>query len=210
VRRRRTLREDEQALWTAFVRTITPLRKAVTRAPDGAPGSAPGGASDGVSKAVPVSDNAPSAGVARRPVPLSGAGLPQPPAPQKREPGYTLVRSQATVAIGERRPGLDDTSWRALVSGKLRPTRTLDLHGQNAQVAFQRLHAFMVQARADNVRCVEVITGLGSGREGGVLRRELPFWLGRPDLRPLILAVTHPHAANQGSVRILLRRGRSA
>ncbi|ACI50081.1 Smr protein/MutS2 [Gluconacetobacter diazotrophicus PA1 5] len=194
MRRRRTLREDEQALWTAFVRDIKPLaRKAAAGNPAGAPEPAP------------VPDVVPSPVRGRRAAPLA-AGSPQPAPLQPRVPAYTLHRSQASVEIGERRPGLDDTSWRALVSGKLRPTRTLDLHGQNVQAAFQRLHAFLVQARADNLRCVEVITGLGSGRQGGVLRRELPFWLGRPDLRPLILAVTHPHAANQGSVRILLRR----
>ena len=42
----------------------------------------------------------------------------------------------------------------------------------------------------------------------GVLRRELPLWLNRPDIRPLILAAAHPHAANPGSVRLLLRRAR--
>jgi DNA-nicking Smr family endonuclease len=39
-----------------------------------------------------------------------------------------------------------------------------------------------------------------------VLRRELPLWLNMSELRPLILAVTHPHAANDGAVRLLLRR----
>ncbi|MBB2167811.1 DNA mismatch repair protein [Gluconacetobacter aggeris] len=196
VRRRRVLGKDEQALWTAFVRDIRPLaRKAAARARavDAAPPVPP--------PSVPSAD--PHDRVAR-PAP------PAPPSdmPRVDRPAYTLVRSRAEIAIGQRGPGLDDTSWRTLVSGKLRPSRTLDLHGQNAQAAFQRLHAFLVQARSDNLRCVEVITGLGSGREGGVLRRELPFWLGRPDLRPMILAVVHPHAANQGSVRILLRRAR--
>ena len=39
-----------------------------------------------------------------------------------------------------------------------------------------------------------------------MLRRELPLWLNLPDLRPLVLAASHPHAANNGSVRLLLRR----
>ena len=55
---------------------------------------------------------------------------------------------------------------------------------------------------------VEVITGRGSGEQGGVIRRELPLWLNLPQLRPLVLAVTHPHAANVGSVRLLLRKSR--
>jgi hypothetical protein len=36
----------------------------------------------------------------------------------------------------------------------------------------------------------------------------LPVWSILPALRPLVLAATHPHAANPGSVRLLLRRPR--
>jgi DNA-nicking Smr family endonuclease len=39
-----------------------------------------------------------------------------------------------------------------------------------------------------------------------VLRRELPHWLNAPALRPLILALAHPHRANTGAVHVLLRR----
>jgi len=55
---------------------------------------------------------------------------------------------------------------------------------------------------------VEVITGRGAGEAGGVLRRELPHWLNLPSLRPLVLAAIHPHPANPGAVRVLLRRTR--
>ena len=56
------------------------------------------------------------------------------------------------------------------------------------------------------MRCVEVITGRGSGEAGGVIRREFPLWLNEAALRPLVLAASHPHPANQGAVRLLLRR----
>ena len=84
--------------------------------------------------------------------------------------------------------------------------RTLDLHGRTAQRAFHALHGFLHAAHADHVRVVEVITGRGSGETGGVIRRELPLWLNLPALRPLVLAASHPHPANPGSVRLLLRR----
>ena len=42
--------------------------------------------------------------------------------------------------------------------------------------------------------------------EGGVLRRELPHWLNAPDLRRILLAAAHPHAANTGAVHLMLRR----
>jgi hypothetical protein len=48
-----------------------------------------------------------------------------------------------------------------------------------------------------------VVTG-----QGGVLRRELPLRLNLPELRGVVLAAAHPHAANPGAVRLLLRRAR--
>ena len=116
----------------------------------------------------------------------------------------------AAVAVGEQPAGLDRASWTRLRTGKLLPERTLDLHGRTAQHAFMALQAFLLRAHAERVRCVEVITGRGSGEQGGVIRRELPLWLNLPQLRPLVLAVTHPHAANLGAVRLLLRRTRPA
>ena len=60
---------------------------------------------------------------------------------------------------------------------------------------------FLRGAHAERLRCVEVVTG-----HSGVMRRELPLWLNLPELRRLVLAAAHPHAANPGSVRLLLRR----
>ena len=111
-----------------------------------------------------------------------------------------------SISVGDHPGGLDNSSWNRFRSGKLTPQRTLDLHGRTAERAFHSLHAFLHAAHADRLRCVEVITGRGSGEGGGVLRREFPVWLNLPALRPLVLAATHPHAANTGSVRLLLRR----
>jgi DNA-nicking Smr family endonuclease len=84
----------------------------------------------------------------------------------------------------------------------------LDLHGRTAQGAWSAIQAFLTEAHGEGVRCVEVITGRGVGEQGGVLRRELPMWLNQPALRAIVLAAAYPHAANQGAVRILLRRPR--
>jgi hypothetical protein len=46
------------------------------------------------------------------------------------------------------------------------------------------------------------------GEGGGVIRRELPLWLNLPEIAPLVLGAVHPHAANPGAVRLLLRRVR--
>ncbi len=112
----------------------------------------------------------------------------------------------AYMAVGEQPGGVDNSTWARLRTGKLPPGRTLDLHGRTAQHAFHALQTFLHRAHADRVRCVEVITGRGSGEAGGVIRRELPLWINTPPLRPMVLAMAHPHAANVGSVRLLLRK----
>jgi DNA-nicking Smr family endonuclease len=122
--------------------------------------------------------------------------------PTPRRPGL------GPLVIGMQPPGVDNATWQRFRSGKMVVSRTLDLHGRTAQRSHHALVSLLRGAHADGLRCVEVITGRGSGENGGVLKRELPFWLNLPDLRPLVLAAAHPHAANPGSVRILLRRAR--
>ncbi|MCE2576434.1 Smr/MutS family protein [Komagataeibacter sp. FNDCR2] len=195
--RQRRLNEEEQALWAAFAQGIAPLRTARPAAMPDVPASAPAAAPAGEGRAAMSRAEIEQRLMAGQVHAVHGTAAHRLMVHKSRDGAFE---------IGVRRPGLDDTSWRGLVSGKLRPARRLDLHGQVAQTAFHRLHGFLVQAHADNVRCVEIITGLGSGHHGGILRRELPFWLGRGDLGRLILAVVHPHAANQGAVRVLLRR----
>lgn len=108
---------------------------------------------------------------------------------------------QAPLAIGAHPGGVDRASWHRFRTGRLRASRILDLHGHTAQHAFHALEAFLRRAHSEGLRCVEVVTG-----QGGVLRHELPHWLNLPEFRAMILAATHPHAANPGSVRLLLRR----
>lgn len=114
----------------------------------------------------------------------------------------------APIEVGTSPGGVDRATWARLRAGKLRVERTLDLHGHTLQRAHAELHAFLGRAMTDRVRCVEVITGRGSGESGGAIRREFPLWLNGPALRPMVLAASYPHAANHGSVRLLLRRVR--
>ena len=172
----RRLTDPERQLWDAFSRQIQPLKGRKPPRP----------------AAAPAPEKPAPAPAARQAAPMRV--MPQ-PAMQPR-----------MVEIGSRQPGLDDTSWRFLSNGRLRPERRLDLHGRTAQAAFAALHGFLLRAQAEQLRCVEIITGVGSGQEGGILRRELPFWLSRHDLRHLVLAAVHPHPGNPGSVRVLLRR----
>jgi DNA-nicking Smr family endonuclease len=136
------------------------------------------------------------------------AGAPAAAVAAKRPP--PRPQPAAALAVGDPPGGLDRASWTRLRTGRRAPERTLDLHGKTAERAHQALRAFLPAAQADGVRCVEIVTGRGSGEGGGVLKRELPHWLNLPPLRGLVLAATYPHPANQGAVRLLLRRVRPA
>jgi len=142
-----------------------------------------------------------------KPVP-EGAAQPPLAARPASAPPVPNARPHCSLTVGENPGGIDRASWHRLERGKMPAERRLDLHGRTAQAAFHALHAFLGAAQAEGVRCVEIITGRGSGPEGGVLRRELPHWINQPSLRRLVLAAAYPHAANQGAVRLLLRRPR--
>lgn len=163
-------------------------------------------------------DRAAWASFAARIRPLAGRDHPPPAAdaaprgaqlvrPTSAAPGRSSRGTHPSLAVGDHPGGVDAATWRRFRTGKLAAARVLDLHGQTAQRAFFALAAFLRAAQADGLRCVEVVTGRGS-MGNGVLRRELPHWLNLPEIRPLVLAAAHPHAANQGAVRLLLRRVR--
>ncbi len=154
--------------------------------------------------------------------PLAGrAAPPQPPPPQPppapREavpaPRAAIARARragaplAPLAIGAAPGGLDGGTWGRLRAGRIAPERTLDLHFHTLARARQALETTLREAQAGGLRCLDVITGRGSGEGGGAIRRELPLWLNLPALRPLVLAATHP-GGNVGVTRLLLRRPR--
>jgi DNA-nicking Smr family endonuclease len=180
--RRSRLTETDHAAWASYASRITPLP----------------GRQRPVLVEAPASTDAPAAGPPARASTL-------PPRRGAHVRGAHLAPTALTV--GTQPGGVDNATWQRLRTGKLRGARVLDLHGQTAQRAYHALVAFLRTAHADRLRCVEVVTGRGS-LEGGVLRRELPLWLNLPEIRPLVLAASHPHAANPGSVRLLLRRPR--
>ncbi len=130
---------------------------------------------------------------------------PPPAAPSPQPPAAPRAPKQASkpVDVDIAPAGLDKATWHRFAGAKLRATRKLDLHGHTAARAHHAVTAFIERAYAEQERCVEIVTG-----KGAVLARELPLWLNAAPLRKLILAIAHPHAANTGAIRILLRRNR--
>lgn len=98
-----------------------------------------------------------------------------------------------------------------LRKGRLRPQGRLDLHGLTADRALHALNAFLADAQRNDKRCVLVITGKGSMKEGGgVIRRELPAWLNAPGNRARVLgfAGAQPADGGGGAFYVLLKRRR--
>ena len=95
---------------------------------------------------------------------------------------------------------------RSVEKGRMKQEGAFDLQGRRAQGGQDAVRSFLLDAFADGMRCVAVHTGRGSSPEGGVLRRELPHWLNAPDMRRMLMAAAHPHAANTGAVHLMLRR----
>jgi DNA-nicking Smr family endonuclease len=179
-RRAKPLPAADLEVWTRYLRHVRPLRG--VRVPE-----------------PPAADIAVSA----RPEPASPRAAPA-PAPA---PAPALPPRRPGVAIGVAPPGLDRATWAKFRAGRIAPERTLDLHGMTAAAAHVAVNALIAGAVSRGMRCVEIVTGHGRRTGGeGVLRREVPIWLNDQPLRPMILAVCHPHAANQGALRVLLRR----
>ncbi|QDH25164.1 DNA mismatch repair protein MutS [Neokomagataea tanensis] len=236
--KRRNVQEEEAALWRLVVRDVVPLHSSASQPDEIPPeGEEKPVQAEVLPKAVskPPKPVQSRRSAVRRGKPVSTDALPErritPSVPMSDggevyrvdapEQSFAEMMARTTRRLSQRRatrvitpkvgvrgPGLDDTSWRRLTKGTLKVDAKLDLHGYIVQDAFERLLDFLQRARSQNLKCIEVVTGLGSGDNSGAIRRELPLWLQRADIRGAILAVVHTHKANQGAVRILLKTRR--
>jgi len=96
--------------------------------------------------------------------------------------------------------------------GKEKIDARLDLHGLTQSEAHGDLLRFLRNAHARDARLVLVITGKGRGPEPGVLRRQVPQWLGLPEFRALVIGFEDAHAnhGGEGALYVRVRRTRSA
>lgn len=181
---KRTPSETESRLFDAAMKDVTPLTPPKRAAAER------GGAEAKAAKAKPAPKAAPP-----RPA--------MPPVPLPRPPPPPLAAGAAVDA--------DRRTMLRLKRGRIRPEGRLDLHGMTQEAAHRALAGFIAHARNEGRRCVIVITGTGRGREGaGVLREQVPKWLGTPPLREGVIgfAAAQPADGGAGALYVLLRRKR--
>ena len=80
--------------------------------------------------------------------------------------------------------------------------------------AHRALHNFLLRASDDGLRFVLVITGKGrtTGLDSsrGVLRQQVPEWLGLPEFRTLVVGFEQAHIGHggEGALYVRMRRRR--
>lgn len=189
-KRRRGLSYEDRVLWTTVTKAIKPLRARPLIAPD-------------------ARDDAEAAAVARptKPAPPAKRAAKAAPAPAARTPPKPPAPPLAP--LGRR-------IKQRVARGKEAIDARLDLHGLTQAQAHGELLRFLRNANARDARLVLVITGkgsknLGRGGEIGVLRRQVPQWLGLPEFRALVVgfedaAITH---GGEGALYVRVRRSRT-
>jgi DNA-nicking Smr family endonuclease len=182
VRRARRLTEEEERLWAVVARSIKPLR-AVKRTPPIVAPKPPPQAARPVRKA--TADHPPAAAAVYHPPPPASA-----------------------IAIARREK-------QQLARGKTELGGRIDLHGMTQAQAHDALLHFLRRYQAEGAKFVLVITGKGSAGavargERGVLRRQVPLWLGLPEFRACVLGFDAAHVGHggEGALYVRLRRAR--
>lgn len=185
-RRRRNLSEEERALWESVAKQTRPLRKRARAAKAHAASPDPETPA-GVGSANP-SKQLPPTRPARTSRPAS------PPAAPPLAPLGRRERSQ-------------------LSRGRKEIDARLDLHGMTQTRAHRALFGFLQRAHSEGLTFVLVITGkgkIGAESERGVLRRQVPLWLGLPEFRSLVVGFEEAHIGHggEGALYVRVRRAR--
>jgi DNA-nicking Smr family endonuclease len=106
--------------------------------------------------------------------------------------------------------GLDSKTFNQLKAGALSTEGHLDLHGMNAEQAYEAMLFFLKESYLQGRRCVLLVTGRGINSPGGqsVLRRSMQTWLTREPLKRVVLAFCTARAADggAGAIYVLLRK----
>ena len=108
--------------------------------------------------------------------------------------------------------GISASQADKLKKGKIRPERTIDLHGFTQLRAHSYINEELIKCYRSNIRSILVITGKKFGKLGaeGVLKKEVPKWLNLSPLKEIILMTSWatPRDGGEGALYVLLRRVR--
>ena len=139
------------------------------------------------------------------------APAPAPPAPAAKR-AAAAPHAQPEPAPPSLAP-LGRRLRRSVARGKEAIDARLDLHGLTQAQAHSTLLHFLRSASAREVRLVLVITGKGGRGDGerGVLKRQVPQWLGLPEFRGFVVGFEDAHVAHggEGALYVRIRRMRS-
>jgi DNA-nicking Smr family endonuclease len=179
--RRRVLSHEERVLWSTVTQSIEPL------------GAGPLAAADEVVEAETFAAK-PVRAAARAATPITAATAPIAPPPAQLTPLGRRMRAR-------------------VARGKQAIDARLDLHGLTQSEAHAALAHFLRAATARGARLVLVITGKGRRGDGetGVLRRQVPHWLGLAEFRAYVIGFEDAHIAHggEGALYVRLRKGRN-
>ncbi|WP_371423409.1 Smr/MutS family protein [Tardiphaga sp.] len=177
-RRRRALSEEERELWELVAKQVKPLRKKRVVKPEPVE-DAP----------VPVKVAAPKRTASAPPIAVKPAKPPPPPVP----PLAPLGRRERSQ----------------LSRGRKEIDARIDLHGMTQTRAHHALSAFLHRASHEGLTFVLVITGkgrtVGPEAERGILRRQVPLWLGLPEFRSLVVGFEEAHTGHGGAGALYVR-----
>jgi DNA-nicking Smr family endonuclease len=109
-----------------------------------------------------------------------------------------------------RAPGVSLSQVAELRTGQVHLEATLDLHGLTIDIAVTKLHAFLVESRANGLRRVLVVHGKGTHSDHGAPLREavVADLLGRASGLVHAFASATPANGGEGATVIVIRGSR--
>jgi DNA-nicking Smr family endonuclease len=182
-RRKRALSEEERALWQSVAKQVKPLPKK------------------------PRAHKIAAAPVEELPPAAKPAGVPKLAASARSGKIFKQDKPPPLAPLGRRERS-------QLSRGRKEIEGRLDLHGMTQTRAHRALLSFLQRASSDGLTFVLVITGKGRAAgpapERGVLRRQVPEWLGLPEFRTLVVGFEQAHIGHggEGALYVRVRRGR--
>ena len=153
----------------------------------------------------------------RRRMPAKPDAAPSAETKSKTAGSTRLHATPARLAAAPKGPPplmpIDRRTRQRLARGTESIDARLDLHGRTQAQAHEALLRFLRRVQHDGARTVLVITGKGGGDaagDRGVLKRQVPFWLGLPEFRSYVLGIEDAHVGHggEGALYVRLRRAR--